>query len=57
MTQIRLCGGWERGYRLRLDQWDAHSEGNYRYAALRNGEEIAAFYGSLHEVRPSERLV
>lgn len=57
MTQIRLCGGWERGYRLRLDQWDAHSEGNYRYAALRNGEEIAAFYGSFHEVRPSERLV
>jgi uncharacterized protein YndB with AHSA1/START domain len=42
---------------MRLDQWDARTGGNYRYAALRNGEEIAAFYGSFHEVRPSERLV
>jgi uncharacterized protein YndB with AHSA1/START domain len=42
---------------MRLDQWDARTGGNYRYVALRNGEEIAAFYGSFHEVRPSERLV
>jgi uncharacterized protein YndB with AHSA1/START domain len=42
---------------MRLDQWEARTGGNYRYAALRNGEEIAAFYGSFHEVRPSERLV
>src|SRR5512133_340881 len=42
---------------MRLDQWDARTGGNYRYAALRNDEEIAAFYGSFHEVRPSERLV
>jgi uncharacterized protein YndB with AHSA1/START domain len=42
---------------MRIDQWDARTGGNYRYAALQSGEEVAAFYGSFHEVRPSERLV
>lgn len=42
---------------MRIDTWDAHTGGNYRYVALQNGEEVAAFYGSFHEVRPSERLV
>jgi uncharacterized protein YndB with AHSA1/START domain len=42
---------------MRIDRWQAHTGGNYRYVALRNGEEVAAFYGSFHEVRPSERLV
>jgi uncharacterized protein YndB with AHSA1/START domain len=42
---------------MRIDQWDARTGGNYRYAALQNGEEVAAFYGSFHEVRPNERLV
>jgi len=42
---------------MRIDQWDARTGGNYRYAALQDGEEIAAFYGSFHEVRPNERLV
>ena len=42
---------------MRLDQWNAHTGGNYRYAAVQDGDEVAAFYGSFHEVRPSERLV
>jgi uncharacterized protein YndB with AHSA1/START domain len=42
---------------MRIDQWDARTGGNYRYIALQDGEEVAAFYGSFHEVRPSERLV
>jgi uncharacterized protein YndB with AHSA1/START domain len=42
---------------IRIDQWNAHTGGNYRYAAVQNGVEEAAFYGSFHEVRPSERLV
>jgi uncharacterized protein YndB with AHSA1/START domain len=42
---------------MRLDAWDARTGGSYRYVALRDGEEIARFYGSFHEVRPSERLV
>ena len=42
---------------MRIDQWDARTGGDYRYIALQGGEEVAAFYGSFHEVRPSERLV
>jgi uncharacterized protein YndB with AHSA1/START domain len=42
---------------MRIDDWDARTGGQYRYAAVRDGEEIAAFYGSFHEVRPNERLV
>jgi uncharacterized protein YndB with AHSA1/START domain len=42
---------------MRIDKWDARTGGSYRYAAERDGEEVAAFYGSFHEVRPNERLV
>lgn len=42
---------------MHIDRWEARTGGNYRYVALQNGEEVAAFYGSFHEVRPSERLV
>jgi uncharacterized protein YndB with AHSA1/START domain len=42
---------------MRIDDWEARTGGKYRYAAVRNGEEIATFYGSFHEVRPHERLV
>ena len=42
---------------IRIDQWNAHTGGNFRYASVQDGEEVAAFYGSFHEVRPSERLV
>nr|ABL74965.1 Orf (-)1 [Streptoalloteichus hindustanus] len=42
---------------LRLDTWDARTGGSYRYAAPRDGAEVAAFYGSFHELRPNERLV
>ena len=42
---------------MKIDQWDAHTGGGYRYSAERDGEVIASFYGSFHEVRPNERLV
>jgi uncharacterized protein YndB with AHSA1/START domain len=42
---------------MRIDSWDARTGGSYRYAALRDDAEVAAFYGSFHEVRPDERLV
>ena len=42
---------------IRIDQWNARTGGNFRYASVQDGEEVAAFYGSFHEVRPSERLV
>jgi uncharacterized protein YndB with AHSA1/START domain len=42
---------------IRIDKWDARTGGSYRYASVQDGEEVAAFFGSFHEVRPSERLV
>jgi uncharacterized protein YndB with AHSA1/START domain len=42
---------------MRIDSWDARTGGSYRYTAVREGEDIASFYGSFHEVRPEERLV
>lgn len=42
---------------MRIDTWEARTGGSYRYAAWRDGEEIARFYGSFHELRPNERLV
>jgi uncharacterized protein YndB with AHSA1/START domain len=42
---------------MRIEEWNARTGGSYRYAALQDGEEVAAFYGSFHEVRPNERLV
>jgi uncharacterized protein YndB with AHSA1/START domain len=42
---------------MRIDGWEARTGGGYRYAAERDGQEIAAFYGSFHEVRPASRLV
>jgi uncharacterized protein YndB with AHSA1/START domain len=41
----------------RIDHWDLRTGGSYRYASVRDGEEIASFYGSFHEARPDERLV
>jgi uncharacterized protein YndB with AHSA1/START domain len=40
-----------------ITTWDARTGGSWRYSMSRNGEEIASFYGSFHEVRPTERLV
>lgn len=42
---------------MRIDAWDARTGGSYRYTAVRDGEEIASFYGSFHEAREGERLV
>ena len=58
-TDKKLFAAWvgPRSIGTRIDRWEATTGGNYRYAATRDGEEIAAFYGSFHEVRPSERIV
>jgi uncharacterized protein YndB with AHSA1/START domain len=42
---------------MRIDRWDAVTGGRYRYTMAQDGQEVAAFYGSFHEVRPNERLV
>ena len=46
-----------RDSEIRIDSWDARTGGSYRYASVQNGQEVAAFYGSFHEIRPTERLV
>jgi uncharacterized protein YndB with AHSA1/START domain len=58
-TDPDLVARWlgPRNSEIRIDSWDARTGGSYRYASVRDGEEIAAFFGSFHEVRPSERLV
>ncbi|TRW44605.1 SRPBCC family protein [Georgenia yuyongxinii] len=42
---------------MRIDTWEARTGGGYRYAAFMDGEEVARFFGSFHEVRAPERLV
>ncbi|MBB3052285.1 uncharacterized protein YndB with AHSA1/START domain [Prauserella isguenensis] len=41
----------------RIIKWDARTGGEWAFANDRDGEEIASFYGSFHEVRPDERIV
>ena len=58
-TDPDLVARWlgPRSVTTRIDNWDARTGGSYRYVAERDGEELASFYGSFHEVRPNERLV
>ena len=58
-TEADLVARWlgPDSTEMQIDAWDARTGGGYRYAALVGGEEVARFYGSFHEVRPSERLV
>ncbi len=58
-TDPELVSRWlgPRSTTMRIDSWDCVTGGSYRYAAERDGEVIASFYGSFHEVRPDERLV
>ena len=53
---VRLWMG-PRSIDMDITTWDCRTGGSYRYAAHRDGEEIARFYGSFHESRPGERLV
>jgi len=46
-----------RSLTTRITRWDARTGGAWAFANDRDGEQIAAFYGSFHEVRPHERIV
>ncbi|ASR37040.1 polyketide cyclase [Prauserella marina] len=46
-----------RSLTTRVLKWEARTGGEWAFANDRDGEEIAAFYGSFHEVRDSERIV
>jgi uncharacterized protein YndB with AHSA1/START domain len=54
-----LAARWmgPRSLTSEITAWDARTGGEYRYSMFRDGEQVASFYGSFHEVRPSERLV
>jgi uncharacterized protein YndB with AHSA1/START domain len=54
-----LVGQWlgPKDLTTEFDAWELRTGGYYRYRQLREGEEVAAFYGSFHEVRPDSRLV
>ncbi|WP_269857385.1 SRPBCC family protein [Streptomyces sp. RPT161] len=58
-TDPDLVAQWlgPKSVTTKIDSWDMRTGGSYRYRAIREGQEVAAFYGSFHEVRPHERLV
>jgi uncharacterized protein YndB with AHSA1/START domain len=45
-----------RGFEMDIDRYECRTGGSYRYVH-RDGDEEYPFYGSFHEVRPSERIV
>jgi uncharacterized protein (TIGR03086 family) len=46
-----------RSVTTRITKWEARTGGAWAFANDRDGEELASFYGSFHEVRPNERIV
>jgi uncharacterized protein YndB with AHSA1/START domain len=54
-----LAARWlgPRSLTVDISEWDARTGGNYRYSNARDGQTVASFYGSFHEVRPATRLV
>lgn len=58
-TEQALVEKWmgPRSVDMDITVWDATTGGRYRYDAVRDGEVIASFYGSFHEVRQDERIV
>ncbi len=58
-TEKELVERWlgPRDIAMTIQEWDARTGGSYRYQASREGEVLASFYGSFHEVRTNERLV
>ena len=58
-TDRGLVARWlgPRNLEMRIDAWEMETGGRYRYASVQDGEVVASFYGSFHEVRPDERLV
>lgn len=58
-TDPELYAQWvgPRSVTTKVTKWTARRGGEWAFANLRDGEEIATFYGSFHEVRSPERLV
>jgi uncharacterized protein YndB with AHSA1/START domain len=58
-TDPELYAQWvgPRSLTTTISRWSARTGGEYAFANHRDGELIASFYGSFHEVRAPERLV
>ncbi|WP_026930042.1 SRPBCC family protein [Glycomyces tenuis] len=58
-TDPELYAQWigPRSVTTRITKWEPRTGGEWAFANDRDGEEVAAFYGSFHEVRPGERIV
>lgn len=46
-----------RSIDMDIATWDVRTGGCYRYTALRDGEEVAHFYGSFHRVDEQQKIV
>src|SRR4051794_29446952 len=46
-----------RSIDMDITTWDMRTGGEYRYTALRGGEEVGHFYGSVHRVWENQRIV
>jgi len=46
-----------RSIDMEITTWDIRTGGEYRYTALRDGEEIAHFYGSVHRVWENQKII
>ena len=46
-----------RSVTTRITRWEARTGGEWAFANDRDGEEIASFHGSFHEVRQHDRIV
>ncbi len=57
-TDPELVAQWlgPRQHEMRIDHYDCRTGGSYRYMHTNDGNEYG-FYGSFHEVRPSEVIV
>jgi uncharacterized protein YndB with AHSA1/START domain len=57
-TDPELVAQWVRPshHELRIDRYDCRTGGSFRYVLASEGDEFG-FYGSFHEVRPSELIV
>ncbi|WP_086828625.1 SRPBCC family protein [Allokutzneria sp. NRRL B-24872] len=58
-TDRELYAKWigPRSVTTDIQDWDASTGGSYRFTNSRDGELLASFYGSFHEVRDGERIV
>lgn len=58
-TDPELMAQWigPRSLTTDITQWDCRRGGSWAYTNSQDGERVAGFYGSFHEVREPERIV